>query len=400
MANSKKRLKRLAQTLKDKASVMAAALSTKRHVSSIRLHVIRATTHALSAPPSEDSIAAVIAAGHATHRHPRLCIDALMERLHGTRSATVALKCLYTLHNVAAKGPLTLKEQLSSYPSYGGHNFLNLSTFRDDSDPESLQLSSWVRWYAAVLEHSLTVSRVLGYYLEESNHQKRLVLVSSKADLLYKLEALVGFVEEISHVPEESLQLQRRELVYEVVRLVGENYRCVQGEIIIRLEEIGGREMDVGELNEMVGYLARLEESYEKLVLLFVNRRKNNGFWDLVRNTKVNAIKKKKEIQGKWLTVVTGAGGGNVVELTRSTNPFLDPVQPGPVPRLSFATLVFDRVLFSPFHLLAIVVHLRQPQPPPPLAFHLHPSDVSDHSRHCNDPVSIVHLQSITIPIP
>lgn len=145
----------------------------------------------------------------------------------------------------------------------------------------------------------------------------------------------MGFVEEISHVP-ESLELQRKELVYEVVRLVGENYRCVQGEIIIRLEEVGGRVMDVGELNEMLGYLARLEESHEKLLLLFVNRTKNNGFWDLVENTKLKAIHKKKEIQGKWLTVVTAA---NVLEFTRSTNPFLDPGQLSPLPRLSFATV-------------------------------------------------------------
>ena len=71
-------------------------------------------------------------------------------------------------------------------------------------------------------------------------------LKASNADLLYKLEALVGFVEQTSHVP-DSLHLQRNELVYEVVRLVGENYRSVQGEILMRVEELGGRIMeDVG----------------------------------------------------------------------------------------------------------------------------------------------------------
>ncbi|TKY74408.1 putative clathrin assembly protein [Spatholobus suberectus] len=185
------------------------------------------------------------------------------------------------------EGPFTLKDQLSCYPSYGGRNFLNLSTFRDDSDVESVELSSWVRWYAGVLEQSLTVSRVLGYYLnscESQERRKSLVSGASNADLLCKLETLVGFVEEISHVP-DSLHLQRSELVYEVVRLVGESYRSVQGEIVLRLEELGDRMegIDVGELNELVGCLGRLEGSHEKLVLLFVNRRKNNGFWDLVK---------------------------------------------------------------------------------------------------------------------
>lgn len=211
---------------------------------------------------------------------------------------------------------------------------------------ESVELSFWVRWYAVVLERFLTVSRVLGYYLNNNNNnnenvqeRKSLVSVASNADNLYKLEALVGFVEEISHVP-ESLHLQRNELVYEVVRLVGENYRCVQGEIILRVEEIGNRMDenvdDVGQLNELVGYLKRLEESREKLMLLFVNRKKNNGFWELVEKTKVQGMAKRKDIEGKWLTVVVNS---NAVELTRSTNPFLEPGQLSPVPRLRFATV-------------------------------------------------------------
>jgi len=336
-----KRLKSLTQNLKDKASVIAAVLSPKRHVSSVRVHVLRATTHALTAPPSEETIAAVLAVGQGSNRDPRACIDALMDRLHHTRSATVALKCLFTLHNVVVKGPFTLKDQLSCYPSYGGHNFLNLSNFRDDSDLESVELSSWVRWYAGVLEQSLTASRILGYYLSasrESQESKKIILSNaSNADLLYKVETLVGFVEQISHVP-DSLHLQRNELVYEVVRLVGEDYRSVQVEILLRLEELGERmeDFDVGELNELVGYLGRLEETQEKLVLLFVNRKRNNGFWDLVQKTKVKGMTKKREVEGKWLTVVVNTGAA---ELTRSTNPFLDPGQLSPVPRVDFATV-------------------------------------------------------------
>lgn len=269
-----------------------------------------------------------------------------MDRLHRTKNSTVALKCLFTLHNIIIKGPFTLKDQLSCYPSYGGHNFLNLSTFRDDSDIESLELSSWVRWYAGILEQILTVSRVLGYYLNswKDNQEKKDtsldLLGLSNADLLYKIEALVVFVEQISFVP-ESLYLQRNELVYEIVRLIGEDYRSVQGEILSRLEELGKRIMenilDVGELNELLSYLKILEESKEKLVLLFVNRRKNNGFWDLINQTKIKGMEKKEEIEGKWLTVVTMTN--NAAELTRSTNPFLEPGQLFPVPPLSFATV-------------------------------------------------------------
>ena len=51
--------------------------------------------------------------------------------------------------------------------------------------------------------------------------------------------------------------------------------------VSLGVEELGERIMedfDVGELNELVGYLGRLEESREKLLLFVVNRRKNNRF--------------------------------------------------------------------------------------------------------------------------
>jgi hypothetical protein len=72
------------------------------------------------------------------------------------------------------------------------------------------------------------------------------------------------------------------------------------------LEELGRRideDFDVGELNELPSYLKRLEESKEKLVLLFVNRRKNNGFWELIKKIKMKGLKKKDEIEGKWIAL-------------------------------------------------------------------------------------------------
>ncbi|XP_054788964.1 putative clathrin assembly protein At4g40080 [Prosopis cineraria] len=128
-----KKLRNLIYNLRDKASIVAATLSLRRHVSSVRLHVVRATNHSISTPASEDRIADVLSVGKGSHLLPCVCMDVLMDRLHETRDATVALKCLFTMHNVIIKGPLSLRDQLSYYPSSGGHNFLNLSNFRDDS---------------------------------------------------------------------------------------------------------------------------------------------------------------------------------------------------------------------------------------------------------------------------
>ena len=105
------------------------------------------------------------------------------------------------------------------------------------------------------------------------------------------------------------------------MRFVGENYRSVQGEILMCLEQLGGRMMeDVGELNTLVRYLERLGETREKLVLLFLNKRKNNEFWDLVKKTKENGVAKRKEIEGKWLVVVVA---GDAPKFTRCLQLFI-----------------------------------------------------------------------------
>ncbi|RDX89839.1 putative clathrin assembly protein, partial [Mucuna pruriens] len=324
----RKRLRNLVHNFKDKASMIAASLSLNRHVSSVRVHVLRATTHTLSAPPSAARIAAVLSAGRGSYLLPRVCIDSLMDRLHRTQSATVALKCLFTLHHIISQGPLTLKDNLSHYPSHGGRNALNLATFRDETDVEALEMSSWVRWYANVLEHVLTVSRVLGYYYAISDAAEREVSGLSSGVLLCEIRGLVDFVEQVSHAP-ESLQLQRIELVYGVVRLVCEDYGSVQREIVRRVEEGGERvgNLDVGELRELVGCLKRLEGCRERLLVLFVNRKRNDAFWDLIGRIRNKGVVLMEEMEGKWLTTVRGNN-----ESTRFTNPFLDPGEFIPVP--------------------------------------------------------------------
>ncbi|KAG4914741.1 hypothetical protein JHK87_052298 [Glycine soja] len=137
-----------------------------------------------------------------------------------------------------------------------------------------------------------------------------------------RLKALVGFIKQTSHIL-DSFHLQRNELVYEVVRFVGENYRSVQGEILMCLEQLGGRMMeDVGELNTLVRYLERLGETREKLVLLFLNKRKNNEFWDLVKKTKENGVAKRKEIEGKWLVVVVAGDAPKFTSTMAATSHF------------------------------------------------------------------------------
>ncbi|XP_015885248.3 putative clathrin assembly protein At4g40080 [Ziziphus jujuba] len=331
----RKKIRNLLGILKDKASLIKAAISINRQLSSINVAVLRATTHNPSSPPSENCIAAVLALGHSSRTTSCACIVALMDRLHATHSAPVALKCLFTAHNIATNGSFILKDQLSFYPSSGGQNFLNLSDFRDESDADTWELSSWVRWYAAVVEQNLIVSRSLGYYYsprgKEFDNNKLSLLLSS--ELLGEIDVLVDHVERTCDAP-ENLNLQRNNLVYEVVTMVGEDYRLVQRELFVRLKEIEDRmeSLSSSELTRLLSALKRLEECREKLVALFVNRRKNVVFWDLIRQMTTKLVEMKEKREQKKLEWKKSTNESN-----RFWNPF---VESGPIVSVSVGNVM------------------------------------------------------------
>ncbi|KAM1023229.1 hypothetical protein TB2_044012 [Malus domestica] len=320
--------------LKDKASILKATLCINGRVS-VHLAVLRATTHDPSRPPSETRIASVLALGLSSRLTACACIEALMDRLHVTRSAFVALKCLLTIHNIISKGSFILKDQLAYYPCFGGYNFLNLSMFCDNSDLCMLEYSSWVRWYAGVIEQNLMVSRAIGYYLNSTKtdgnkrdkEEKALALLDS--DLAMEIEVLVEFVVRICDAP-DSLELQKNNLVYEVVRAAGEDYRSIQREIVVRVKEVGDRIDSVeglssDELTRLIDALERLESCKGKLMLLFVNRKRNDGLWELGKETKARLVEMKEKREEK--RVVVFMGRNESAESTQCWNPFLEPGQ-------------------------------------------------------------------------
>lgn len=321
-----KKLKNLIGALKDKASIIKATFSIHRRSSSIKLAVVRATTHGARNPPSDGRVAAVLALGNDFRPSTAFaCIESLMQRLHTTSSAAVAMKSLFTLHIIVIRGPFNLRDQVAFSPFYGGRNFLNLSAFRDVSDSEMNDLSSWVRWYAGVVEHNVIVERRLDRILYFRSRNCEIEIKEGvKIDLSGELEVLVGFVERVSEVP-ESLHLQRKDLVYEVVRLVMENYRLVQREIWVRVKEIGDRveSLSLDELTQLVGILNRLENCRGNLNVLFVNRGKNDELWELVKKTKGKVMDRKGMKEEKRMMIARA----DSVESTRFWNPFVEPGQ-------------------------------------------------------------------------
>ncbi|GAB4861309.1 hypothetical protein Ancab_036470 [Ancistrocladus abbreviatus] len=301
-----KHMRNLMGILKDKISLIKATVSLSKRTTSSSFHiaVLRLTTHDPSSPPPDHLIDDILALCHHSLPTASAYIDALISRLHNTRNAYVALKCLFTLHAIVSRGSSLLKDQITHCPFSASPNFLNLSNFRDDFDSESWELSSWVRWYAGVIEQSLIVSRILGFYfsssLPSSNRYQRIdkILRLSSKNLLKELEALVGMLEQICRAP-ESLDYQRISLIYEVMKLVGEDYRMNMREIFSRVSEFGVRieRLSLDELNELLEILMKLEDCKEKLILMFLNKKKNDGVWESIRETKVNVevIKGKRE---------------------------------------------------------------------------------------------------------
>ncbi|PSS19580.1 Clathrin assembly protein [Actinidia chinensis var. chinensis] len=307
MGRQKKLMRNFIGIIKDRASLIKAALSIKRATATVRAAVLRATTHSPSSPPKDHHVAAVLALGRGSRPIARTCIAAIMDRLHGTSDAHVALKCLITLRHVVARGTFILRDQLSFFPVGGGRNFFNVSAFRDGRDVETWEISSWVRWYGAVLESNLIASRILGVYISSSSDlTQNMHTITSllNSDLMREIDVLVGIVEELSNFP-DSLHCQQNNLIYEAVNLAGEDYRSTQSQIGARLSECVDRidESSFGESAELTRCLVRLQECRERLVALFVNRQRNDAFWDLVRETKVKAEEERD--RGRWAVTVS-----------------------------------------------------------------------------------------------
>lgn len=299
----RKKLRDIVGAVKDRGSLFKASLSAKPAVSATRATVVRATTHKSAAAPAEHRVAAVLSLGLGSGITASACIWYLTARLHRTRNAFVALKCLFALHGIMIhRSPHDQNLRLYSF-AFEGKNFLNLCKFNDDFDEEAKEYSSWVRWYAATLEQSLIASHALGYVLSSSSsspcsqakreYKRERMRAATSSDLMRELEVLVSSLEQVSDVP-GSLHLRKNDLVYEVVRSVCQDYRMIRCEVCSRVEELGSEErsgsLSFGHLTRLQSALERIEGCRERLASLFVNKANADGLWDLIPRTKEKVI--------------------------------------------------------------------------------------------------------------
>ncbi|KAK5783098.1 putative clathrin assembly protein At4g40080 [Gossypium arboreum] len=262
--------------IKDKASQSKAALLSDPKTLSLHLALLRATTHDPFTPPDPRHLATLLASGHTSRATVSTAIEILMDRLQTTRDASVAIKCLITVHHIIKRGSFILQDQLSVYPFNGGRNYLKLSNFRDNTTLLTWELSYWVRWYALYLENLLQTSRVLGFFLSsasssvdknEEEEEKVSSLINSQ--LLKEINSLGNLIEQISRMP-NSLHTNGNILVDEVLGMVGEDYLASANEVSIRVSEFRERLscLSVFESVELGFALKRLEDCKERLSAL------------------------------------------------------------------------------------------------------------------------------------
>ncbi|OWM80976.1 putative clathrin assembly protein At4g40080 [Punica granatum] len=327
----RRKLRTLLRIFRDRISLIRASLSLNRAASTVHVAVLRATSVSTSSSaPSDRRLSAVLRYGHGSRITARFCVATLMDRLHSTTDATVALRSLITIHALISRSSsFILRDELSFFPSSGGRNHLNLSSFRDDSDAETWELSSWVRWYAEFLDQTLIASRTLGYFLispqqgSDGAGEEKVEKVAAllNPDLLREIDVLVSFIELVSNSP-ESVDLQRNNLIYEVVRLVCDDYGIVRGETFLRLVELGDRldGLTHSEVTELLGELDRIERCKEKLFRLFGNKKNGDGLWDTVTQMKMKGLALKERMEGWKLVRKENRNSG---EQTQFRKPFV-----------------------------------------------------------------------------
>ncbi|KAL8243160.1 hypothetical protein R6Q59_009418 [Mikania micrantha] len=304
-----KRLKNIHSVFKDKAKIIKAKFSITNHTtSSIQIAVLRATTRSARSPPHDHLISALVSFSHTTRHSAFACITTIINRLHHHHqpNAYVALKSLITLHHMIKGGSFVLLEQILSIQSTSttSFGFLNLSRFVDDTDIQSREFSLWAQWYACFLKNNLSTSTIIRCHLSltvsEIEKNKEKLKFSLYIDLFKEIEALVSTVEEITRAPNLP-HCRKNDIVYEVTRLVGEDYRMIQYHAMIRLTELSDRikNFSIQELNTLTRCLERLERCKDRLTELFANRMRNEAFWDLETElmAKLRRLKDAKEVK-------------------------------------------------------------------------------------------------------
>ncbi|KAI4366554.1 hypothetical protein MLD38_022417 [Melastoma candidum] len=272
--------------LKDRLSLFTS--------SPARAAVLRATLLS-SSPPSEQTLHHLLLLSLHSPVSASSCVSSLLSRLYSSPDAHVSLKCLLALHYLLSRGTFILHGQILS--SLAARNCLNLSSFRDCSDPSAWQLSSLVRWYASFLELVLLASKRLSFFYASASRleswdgqvSEKWISGLGNSELLSETEGLADVLECACKMP----SMSGHDLVCEITSKVIEDYGATRCEILKRVHEISDRidgvlmgdgaiDVDVDGFGRV---LERIRDCEANAYVVFGNKRNNDGLWEAVAHT-------------------------------------------------------------------------------------------------------------------
>ena len=147
------KMRRALGAVKDKTSIGLAKVGGSASLADLEVAIVKATRHD-EYPAEERHIREILSLTCYSRAYISACVNTLSRRLNKTRNWTVALKTLMLIQRLLLEGDPAYEQEIF-FSTRRGTRLLNMSDFRDSSQSNSWDYSSFVRTYALYLDERL-----------------------------------------------------------------------------------------------------------------------------------------------------------------------------------------------------------------------------------------------------
>lgn len=147
------KIRRALGAVKDKTSIGLAKVGGSASLADLDVAIVKATRHD-EYPAEERHIREILSLTCYSRAYISSCVNTLSKRLNKTRNWTVALKTLMLIQRLLSEGDPAYEQEIF-FSTRRGTRLLNMSDFRDSSQSNSWDYSSFVRTYALYLDERL-----------------------------------------------------------------------------------------------------------------------------------------------------------------------------------------------------------------------------------------------------
>jgi hypothetical protein len=139
--------------VKDTTSIGLAKVGSSASLADLDVAIVKATRHD-DYPAEERHIREILSLTCYSRAYISACVNTLSRRLNKTKDWTVALKTLALIQRLLSEGDPAYEQEIF-FSTRRGTRLLNMSDFRDTSQSNSWDHSSFVRTYGLYLDERL-----------------------------------------------------------------------------------------------------------------------------------------------------------------------------------------------------------------------------------------------------